>query len=102
VDIAKLRDYCLSPNHPRGRHKARVFASLLGLRADDAEFLRQSLLDAARQKDATAGQKDEYGERYAIDFQLSVGDRHAQLRSAWIVRKGESFPRFTTCYVILD
>ena len=24
VDIAKLRDYCLSAEHPRGRHKARL------------------------------------------------------------------------------
>jgi|GEM_PF-2721604 len=24
VDIARLRDYCLSPDHPRGRHKARL------------------------------------------------------------------------------
>jgi hypothetical protein len=23
VDIAKLRDYILNPEHPRGRHKAR-------------------------------------------------------------------------------
>ncbi len=34
VDIAKLRDYCLNPAHPRGRHKARVFAAALGLTAE--------------------------------------------------------------------
>ena len=44
VEIAKLRDYCLSDTHPRGRHKARVFRSRLGLSASDAEWLRQSLL----------------------------------------------------------
>lgn len=27
VDIVKLTDYCLSTTHPRGRHKARVFAA---------------------------------------------------------------------------
>jgi hypothetical protein len=32
VDLAKLRDYCLNPAHPRGRHKARVFATALGQR----------------------------------------------------------------------
>jgi hypothetical protein len=32
VDVAKLRDYCLNPGHARGRHKARVFASVLGIR----------------------------------------------------------------------
>jgi hypothetical protein len=47
VDIAKLRDYCLSPDHPRGRHKARVFAASLGLTANHAEELRDALLEAA-------------------------------------------------------
>ena len=48
VEIVKQRDYCLSDTHPRGRHKARVFRSRLGLTDLDAEFLRQALLDAAR------------------------------------------------------
>jgi len=30
VDLKKLRDYCLSSEHPRGRHKARMFAAILG------------------------------------------------------------------------
>ena len=47
VDIAKLRDYCLDPHHPRGRHKARVFASALGLTQADAEILREALLAGA-------------------------------------------------------
>ena len=36
LDIRKIEDYCLSPAHPRGRHKARVFRDALGLRQDDA------------------------------------------------------------------
>lgn len=27
VDLRKLRDYCLSQEHPRGQHKARLFKS---------------------------------------------------------------------------
>ncbi len=34
VDIIKLQDYCLNPAHPRGQHKARVFAAALGLTPD--------------------------------------------------------------------
>ncbi len=41
VDFVKLRDYCLNPLHPRGRHKARGFASVLGLKRADAGFLRE-------------------------------------------------------------
>jgi hypothetical protein len=47
VDVRKLRNYCLSLHHPRGRHKARVFASALGLTAEDAEELREALLSVA-------------------------------------------------------
>lgn len=36
VDIRKLSDYCLSPEHLRGRNKARVFAATLGLTSADA------------------------------------------------------------------
>ena len=46
VDVAKLRDYGLDMAHPRGKHKAKVFKSRLGLTADDAEFLRAVLLEA--------------------------------------------------------
>jgi hypothetical protein len=77
VEIAKLRDYCLNPSHPRGRHKARVFASALNLTQADAEFLRQELLRAAREATATEGDADEYGERYVVDFGLTRNDRRA-------------------------
>jgi hypothetical protein len=48
VDLKKLREYCLSASHPRGRHKARVFQSRLGVTQADAELPRQALLGAAQ------------------------------------------------------
>ena len=51
VDIVKLRDYCLNPLHPVGRHKARVFQAALGIGREDAEALRMILLAAARDED---------------------------------------------------
>lgn len=100
VDIAKLRDYCLDSSHPEGRHKARVFRSALDLDADDAEFLRQSILDAVTEAEAVAGESDEYGSRYLLDFELIRGNRKARIRAAWIVRRNEDFPRLATCYVL--
>ena len=70
VDITKLREYCLNLQHPRGRHKARVFASALNLHQGDAEFLRTQLLEAAKMSDAIAGEVDEYGQRYLLDCLL--------------------------------
>ncbi|MGB6745889.1 MAG: DUF6883 domain-containing protein [Terracidiphilus sp.] len=100
VEIEKIRDYCLSPVHPRGRHKARVFESLLGMTAAHSEELRAALLDAALKEDATPGASDQYGARYIIDFELRRDELTANIRSCWIVRSGEIAPRFVTCYIL--
>lgn len=99
VDIVKLRDYCLNLSHPRGRHKARVFASLFGLTAQHASDLRIALLGAARDGEAVPAEVDEYGRRFTVDFELVFCGRRARVRSAWIVRTGEECPRLTSCYV---
>ena len=87
VDIAKLREYCLNQSHPRGRHKARVFAAALNLTQSDAEVLRDELLRAAREVDATEGVADQYGQRYTVDFELARNDRRAPVRSIWITAR---------------
>lgn len=100
VDIRKLTEYILNPNHLRGRHKARVFASALGLTAHDAELLQDALLKAACNDSAVQGSGDEYGQRYTVDFTM-IGDegQEAIVRSSWIIMRDEDFPRLTTCYV---
>ena len=100
VDIIKLRDYCLSPHHSRGRHKARVFASSLGLAQKDAEFLRSALLEAASNREAIPTDQDEYGQRFLMDFPMSGSKGEVIVRSSWIVLKGENYPRLTSCYVL--
>lgn len=100
VEIAKIRDYCLSPIHPRGRHKARVFKSALGMTVDHVDELREALIAAARDGNAIPGISDEYGTRYIMDFELRRGERVATIRSSWIVQSGETEPRFVTCFVL--
>lgn len=100
VDIAKLRDYCLDPHHPRGRHKARVFASALDLTQADAEILRDALLVAAQEESAVPGESDVYGDRYTIDFEMEHRGRHATVRSGWIVLRDQTQPRLTSCFVL--
>ena len=100
VEIEKLRDYCLNPAHPRGRHKARVFVSRLGITAQQADLLRQALIRAARMEPASPGFADEYGLRYVIDFEMVGPSGKGTLRSSWIIRKNEKIPRLTSCYVL--
>lgn len=99
VDLQKLTDYCLNPDHPRGKHKARVFATVLGLTAQDAHRLRESLLGAAAAADAQRGTSDEFGDRYVIESEMVGPKGRGIVRSAWIVRRGETTPRLTSCFV---
>lgn len=100
VPIHKLRDYCLNPLHDEGKHKARVFASALGMTAADAESLRILLLEAVRTRDAQLGYRDAYGQRYVVDFQADWRGRRAIIRSGWILEHGSNVPRLTSCYVL--
>lgn len=100
VDARKLTDYCLSPTHPVGRHKAAVFRAALGLTGADAVLFRAMLLDAARTAQAAVGKSDEFGQRYETDFEAATPTGRAMVRAAWIVRTGEDVPRLTTCYLI--
>ena len=102
VELSKLRDYCLAPSHPRGRHKARVFRSRLGLTATDAAWLQEKLSAAAIAglDQLRSSQSDEYGDRYLLDVDVQFRGRAATVRCAWIVRPGEEVLRLTTCYVL--
>ena len=99
VEAEKLIDYCLNPHHLRGKHKARVFATALGFTAENVELLRQALLAAAAIGDAQPAVSDEFGNRYVVDFEAEGPGGKGVIRSAWIVRRGESSPRLTSCYV---
>lgn len=91
VDIEKLREYCLSQTHPRGRHKARVFADALGMAAGDAEELRRLILAAALVSDATLAEKDDYGQRYVVDFSINRTGRQAWIEAVGLFGGEKTF-----------
>ena len=99
MDIRKLLEYCLNSQHPRGRNKARVFASV-GIRETGAEELRKALLAAAVEAEAKFGVANEFGQRYVLDFDIVRKGRTVTIRSTWIVRIGDNLPRLTSCYVL--
>jgi Domain of unknown function (DUF6883) len=99
IDIAKLRDYSLNPLHPEGKHKARVFASLLGFTAADAETLRNIILNAILIEEAIEGVTDEHGQRFVVDFATEGLRGIVTIRTVWIIDRGETVPRLVSCYV---
>jgi hypothetical protein len=98
VDIRKLRDYCLNPEHDDGKHKARLFSSILGMAPDNAEELRQILVEVIQTHEAQLGRRDGFGQRYTLDFTIQWQNRSATLRSGWIIEHDSEIPRLTTCY----
>jgi hypothetical protein len=98
VDIRKLRDYCLNLEHDGGKHKARLFLASLGMTADNAEELCQILLRVVKTHEVQTGRRDDFGQRYTLDFTLEWQNRNATLRSGWIIEHNSEIPRLTTCY----
>jgi hypothetical protein len=100
VDVKKLQEYCLSPTHPQGKHKARLFSASLGLISTDSEYLRAELLKAAGIYDAIPTRDNGFGQLFKIEFEMTFGNRRARILSIWIVLKPEDFARLVTCYPI--
>jgi hypothetical protein len=100
IDPRKIVDYCLSASHDDGQHKARLFASVLGMTIDDADRLLNALRNAAASGDAALGKLDQYGQRYTIDFEMNGPSGKAAIRSAWIIGHAEAVPRLVTCYIL--
>jgi len=99
VEIEKLRDYSLNPNHPVGQHKARVFRAALGITLKDAEWLRELAHEIAVHDDAKRGTASVFGDKYVIDSVVEYEGKFAVVRFCWIVELGTEFPRLTSCYV---
>ena len=100
VDIHKIKNYCLDPLHPRGRHKARVFQAALDLQPGDAAWLRDALLAAARSAEASQLTTDAWGSQWRLDMTIERHGKSAVIRTIWIIRTGETVPRFDTCWVL--
>ncbi|MDX2076396.1 MAG: hypothetical protein SFZ02_08180 [bacterium] len=100
IPLEKLSEYALNPEHDEGKHKARVFKSALGLTQNDAPFLQKVIQEIIFTHEAKHESSNDYGERYVIDFELTTSVGTAIIRTAWIIRFSEDFPRLTTCYIV--
>jgi hypothetical protein len=100
VDIRKIRDYCLDENHPIGKHKARLFNSVLGLNQKNSNKLRDILLNAVKDSEAKLGVNDSFGQRYTVDFVVVRENKQRTIRSCWIIETDSEIPKLTTCFIL--
>ena len=95
----KLQAYCLNPDHEDGKHKAHLFSLLLGINQDNAYILKGELLKAAQDNESIYTKTTEHGDHYHVDFEMEGKRRKYIIRSLWIVKSYENFPRLSSCYI---
>ena len=91
--------YVLSPDHPRGRHKARVFQSALGIRQADWRYLRDQLLASVAETPARGTRITPFGVLYELVVLVDGlnGSTHP-VATVWLVADGRA-PRLVTSWV---
>jgi hypothetical protein len=98
VDDAKVRDYLLSPEHPVGRYKARVFA-VAGYDRENWPQLRDDLRALAGAIDVTPSPPDTFGQRFVGTGRL-IGPtgRALPIVTVWLISSTGEPPRLITAY----
>lgn len=100
IDPRKLTEYALNPQAPRGRHKALVFARVLGYTRDNYGLLLQQLEVQAPEAEVHLHSQDAFGRRYTADVPIEgpTGQR-AIVRTGWLVPTGADEGRLITLWV---
>ena len=100
LDARRLTTYLLNPEHPAGRHKARVFMSALGIGPGHASDLSRQVMAAILTAPAVPGILDEYGQRYSVDVLVTGPRRGGMVRTGWIIRSRGGAPEFLSAYLL--
>ncbi len=94
----KLIGYCLNPDHPSGKHKARVFASALGVTSQNANVLRELIQRAAVEGEVVQQNNTEFGQLLKVDWSIPNTDG-VVLRTLWEIRLTASNPRLVSAFI---
>jgi len=99
IPTDKLVNYALDPNHPRGRHKARVFASALGIGAADWRYLHDQILEALADAPVRSTRITSFGVAYEVVVLIDgLNGATVPVVTTWIVERGAA-PRLTSTWV---
>jgi hypothetical protein len=97
IDDVKVRDYLLSPTHPVGRYKARVFVAA-GYQRDNWQRLRDDLAQLALTGDASLVGSDRFGQRWTTVGALSAPKDPLRVLVVWLIPSEVASPRLITAY----
>ena len=99
IPTDKLRAYALGASHERGRHKARVFASALGITAADWRYLHDEILRALPEAPVRSTRITSFGVAYEVVVTIDgLNGATRQVVTTWII-EGDEPPRLTSTWV---
>lgn len=95
----KLAGYALDPAHPRGRHKARVFSSALGIEQGDWRYLRDQLVDGVKEAPVDGMRITPFGVLYEVVVLVDgLNGATVPVAAIWIAEDEEP-PRLVSTWV---
>lgn len=100
IDPAKFASYALNPDHPTGRHKARVFRAALGYDQSNFQDLMDRIRLAMSQEEAVLLRSDQHGRHYRVDVAVEGPNGAARIRTIWLQDPDTDVPRLTTAFVL--
>lgn len=100
VPDGKLVGYALNSDHPVGKHKARVFKSVLGYDKNNYLDLKQKILENFDEKKLEYRGEDKHGKKYQQIMKITGPNGNtADVTTAWIKETEKSEPRMTSAYI---
>ena len=100
IPTDKLVRYALNPDHPVGKHKARVFASALGIRNQDWRYLHDQILAALTDAPVRSTRITPFGVAYEVVVAIDgLNGATLPVVTTWIVEVPDAPPRLTTTWV---
>ena len=99
IPTDKLVSYALNPDHPRGRHKARVFRSALGIGSGDWRYLHDQLLAAVVGTPVRATRITPFGVLYDVVVLIDgLNGATYPVATVWLVER-DGAPRLVSTWV---
>lgn len=97
ISEEKLVGYCLNSEHPSGKHKAKVFASL-GFTDENAEDLRELIKIAAIEGEVVQQDDTDFGQLYKVDWVIP-SQTLVVLRTLWEITPDRPVPRLISAFI---
>jgi len=97
IPRSKLEDYALNPDSTEGRHKARLFKSILGFERFDWETLAKTILNALPYHEALPAGEGPWGKKFLVVLTIvGLNGNTGIVETIWIVRPEADYPSFVT------